>query len=1180
MKERMGQENKDNDSAPVVSVIMPAYRVAEYIGAAIDSVLSQTFDNFEIIIVNDGSPDTPELEAVLEPYRGRIVYIKQENGGPSAARNVALARARGHFVAFLDADDYWKPDYLAEQLAFIENNPGVDLVYTDALLIGDSPLAGRTFMETSPSIGEVTFESLLAGHCMVLLSGTVARRQAVIDAGLFDEEFHYAEDFDLWLRMAKRARLAYQNRVLLYKRIHSASLSSNSLNLIESALRVLAKVERSQELTRQQKAIIAERMVKVTATLKLEQGKLRLLRGDCAGALKAISDANTLFDNWKLRIVLFGLRFFPRLLFFVYSFVSPLKQPHSQDESPRGGQSLTMRAGLYMFAKTVAFVFGFALPLLLVRRLSQHEFGLYKQVFLIVGTALSILPLGVGMSAYYFLPRERERQGQIVFNIMLFYLLTSGAACLAFALYPQILDAVFHSHELTQYAPLIGVVIFLWVGSSFLEIIAVARQEFKLASAFVIGSQFSKTSLLLASAIFFTSLSGLIYAAVLQGAIQMFILYVYLRSRYGAFWRGFRWSVLRNQLAYALPLGAAAVIIGIKSDIHSYFVANRFDASAFAIYAIGCFQLPFIGIISESVGSVMIPRVSYLQKYDRRREIIDLTAKMMRKLSALFLPMYVLLLVVGREFITVLFTSQYQAAYPIFAVNLTLIPLAIFTSSSDPVIRAYAEHRYFLLRARVVLLAFLIAALWYGTSRFGMIGAISIAIAVSLVERIVSLVKAGQILQVKRNDIRLLKDVGKVTLAAAAAGAITAILRAAMSQASPLVVLVVCSAAFSIIYVAVLMSLHVLTEAERDFISRRISRVRVLLGIQQGGSRPIYGHSAYAASATVGNDGMPQAGALTDKRFWDSTHLNEKKGLTTTLISNEVEPITLKSRIKIKIKALLGRRLLDYMRSYEDYLLWEVIYKNHLPRKEGLKVLEVGSAPGEHLVRLSRTFGYTPFGIEYSESGVELNREVFAANGIDPNNVIYADFLSDEVHERYKGAFDIVISRGFIEHFTDVRSIVEKHVNLLAEGGQLIISIPNLNGLNYALGSFFHKDIIPLHNLTIMQKREFGKLFDDQGVSPQLCRYYGTFNFGLFNARKSSLLELALKFCMKAQLVFNVALRLLFKDGGAEHSKFSPALIFIGVKRDESRTQAENSLAVASSLYRPLAAHQVAGETK
>ena len=176
--------------------------------------------------------------------------------------------------------------------------------------------------------------------------------------------------------------------------------------------------------------------------------------------------------------------------------------------------------------------------------------------------------------------------------------------------------------------------------------------------------------------------------------------------------------MMRKQLAYALPLGIAAVIIGVQSDIDNYFVANHFGAAAYAIYAIGCFQLPIIGIISDSVGSVMIPRVSYLQKFGRRQEIIELTAKMMRKLSAAYFPLYVFFLVLGREFIT--FTVYFDQ----YLVQLSDICYQSYPCSSchfyerlRPVMRAYAEHRYFLLKARVALLVVLIFALWFGHSR-------------------------------------------------------------------------------------------------------------------------------------------------------------------------------------------------------------------------------------------------------------------------------------------------------------------------------------------------------------------------------------------------------------------------------------------------------------------------------
>ena len=106
-----------------VSVIIPAYNTAAYITETLDSVFAQTFKDFEVIVVNDGSPDTEDLERVLQPYRARIVYVKQENRGVSGARNAGILRARGEFLAFLDSDDVWLPDYLAEQMKFLEAHP-------------------------------------------------------------------------------------------------------------------------------------------------------------------------------------------------------------------------------------------------------------------------------------------------------------------------------------------------------------------------------------------------------------------------------------------------------------------------------------------------------------------------------------------------------------------------------------------------------------------------------------------------------------------------------------------------------------------------------------------------------------------------------------------------------------------------------------------------------------------------------------------------------------------------------------------------------------------------------------------------------------------------------------------------------------------------------------------------
>src|SRR5581483_10459739 len=168
-----------------------------------DSVLNQTFTDYEVIVINDGSPDTEELESAIDVYRDRIMYVSQPNAGPGAARNTGVRLARGKYLAFLDADDYWLTNYLQQQIDFLSSHSSIDAVYADALIVGSSQLAGQTFMQATPSVGTVTCESLLAERCTIILSGTVVRRQSVVNAGSFDERFRYAEDFDLWVRMLK-----------------------------------------------------------------------------------------------------------------------------------------------------------------------------------------------------------------------------------------------------------------------------------------------------------------------------------------------------------------------------------------------------------------------------------------------------------------------------------------------------------------------------------------------------------------------------------------------------------------------------------------------------------------------------------------------------------------------------------------------------------------------------------------------------------------------------------------------------------------------------------------------------------------------------------------------------------------------------------------------------------------
>ncbi|OLE53667.1 MAG: hypothetical protein AUG51_12465 [Acidobacteria bacterium 13_1_20CM_3_53_8] len=307
------------NEAPAVSVIIPAYNTAPYIGEALESVFAQSFTDYETIIINDGSPDTLELEQALEPYIERVVYLKQENSGPGGARNTGISKARGEYVAFLDGDDVWLPDYLSQQMQALSKNPSLDLIYADALLVGDSPLSGRTFMDICPSRGATTFESLLSWDCTIITSCTVARRQSLIDAGLFDASFYYCEDFDLWLRLAhKGGQLDYQQQVLARHRLHGASLCADEARQLEGEIGVYEKWLRESSLSTEMKQLTRAQMQHRRAELDLAHGKQKLLDGQYANAREAFARANAFFHKPKLSITVVGLRLAPQLFRRLY----------------------------------------------------------------------------------------------------------------------------------------------------------------------------------------------------------------------------------------------------------------------------------------------------------------------------------------------------------------------------------------------------------------------------------------------------------------------------------------------------------------------------------------------------------------------------------------------------------------------------------------------------------------------------------------------------------------------------------------------------------------------------------------------------------------------------------------------------------------------------------------------
>jgi glycosyltransferase involved in cell wall biosynthesis len=304
---------------PLISVIIPAYNAAEFIGETLDSVFAQTFTNFEVIVINDGSPDTKQLEQVVQRYPSNLRYIKQENQGAAAARNTGLLAAKGEFVAFLDADDTWLPQFLEKQMALLERS-GTDLVFADALLSGDVSLDGRTFMQLDPPRGEVTAANLLAVKVTVLTSTVLARKAPVLDVGLFDVSLRRGQDFDLWFRLAKAgARFAYTREVLAHHRIVESGLSGGTISQLKRTLSVLEAIKARANLTDAEEAALQWNMNRTLRELALEKGKEKLLDRDFPAALQSFNEARKFRHSWKVVFVCLALKIAPDTLRRIYT---------------------------------------------------------------------------------------------------------------------------------------------------------------------------------------------------------------------------------------------------------------------------------------------------------------------------------------------------------------------------------------------------------------------------------------------------------------------------------------------------------------------------------------------------------------------------------------------------------------------------------------------------------------------------------------------------------------------------------------------------------------------------------------------------------------------------------------------------------------------------------------------
>jgi glycosyltransferase involved in cell wall biosynthesis len=235
---------------PKVSVIIPTYNSAPYLPEALDSVLSQSYQDFEIILVDDGSKDS--TKEVIRPYLNKLTYLYQDNKGSSSARNLGLNVADGDYLVFLDADDILFPDKLCHQVRFLDSNPDIDVVYSNGyrFKISDD---GREYKKLFSKSGYLNVHlgnpqvslSIISIHCPFPLFTAMARRETVEAVGGFDEELMALEDWDLWYRVANKATFYYLDILVGKYRQVPGSITDSFHRQSQAKEKIQIKIEAS-----------------------------------------------------------------------------------------------------------------------------------------------------------------------------------------------------------------------------------------------------------------------------------------------------------------------------------------------------------------------------------------------------------------------------------------------------------------------------------------------------------------------------------------------------------------------------------------------------------------------------------------------------------------------------------------------------------------------------------------------------------------------------------------------------------------------------------------------------------------------------------------------------------------------------------------------------------------------
>ncbi len=412
-------------------------------------------------------------------------------------------------------------------------------------------------------------------------------------------------------------------------------------------------------------------------------------------------------------------------------------------------KSLWRSARPLVVGRAISAVVGLALPAVLARLLDRGQYGTYKQVYLVANLATYSLQLGLAQSLFYFIPRGRtdeERRpfiAQALVSLSLLGVLT-GSGLVAFG---PFIARHFSNPDLGRLTLPVALLAGSLLASAPLEIGLTAQGKPEWSATALVVSDLVRVTAMLAAILTGHGLTGLVWAAALA-ALARWVATLVLFG--GAFRSLPTWSSIKVQLAYALPFGVAVLLRQQQLQLHQVYIAARATPALFALYAVGCTQIPVVSLLYSPVSETLQVRLAALDRASETSKSAQLFVEAVEKLATAFLPLSALLIATARPVIEILFGAKYAAAAPV--MRIAVVAVAVQSLPVDAVLKARARTpTLFLTYAGKLAVTW--PALAVGWTLDGMTGVIAAHVGVDLLSKLAQLLIVAVDLEVGMADL-------------------------------------------------------------------------------------------------------------------------------------------------------------------------------------------------------------------------------------------------------------------------------------------------------------------------------------------------------------------------------------------------------------------------------------------